>query len=261
MHRIFTIPISIVTPVFNDFDEFSSTFKSIVDQLGNSDELIIIDSSLDKYFIKNFCDSKEVKFKIRYFWCEPQGIYPAMNKGISKCNNSFIQILNSGDTYLPSARKLISKNMDANPKMQIFIFDQLSGYDGESISRFSSTESSLWPHQSSIVHYKIYEELGFYSELFDVISDQIFFWQARKICNYYIINEPLTYYDLNGVSSKVSFKNIQETYFLWRIMGKNTIFCLAKSIKLILKVITQAFIGIKMAKKIRIFIFSHFTKT
>lgn len=260
MNKIYPNSISVITPVFNDFDEFFSTFESIKNQLEDGDELIIIDSSSDKNFIKDFCNSRKVKFKIQYFWYEPDGVYSAMNKGLLKCNNAFIQVLNSGDRYLPSARKLISIHLDTNPHIEIFIFDQLSGYDGEMSYRFSPTKSSLWPHQSSLVHYNIYQKLGFYNEAFDIISDQAFFSQARKVSKYIIINEPLTYYDLNGVSSVASFRNIRETYILWRMMNKNIIFCLAKSISLILKGIIQAFIGTKNMAKIRNFIFSHYSK-
>lgn len=254
------IPISLIIPTFNDFSAFMKTFESIKNQLKADDELIIIDSSDDRTQIKKYINDNKVKFKILNLWIKPNGIYPAMNYGIRKCSNFLIQILNSGDIYLNNAREIISREVNKNSEAKIYVFDQISGYEGIQNIRFSPTKNSLWPHQSVLVHREIYKSLGEYNENFKLISDQIFFASARKLKKHLIINEPITYYDLSGISSKLSFINIKETYILWRIMEKSRSYSVIKSIFLIIKVFARKIIGRQNLTRLRITLFTHYSK-
>jgi hypothetical protein len=222
--------------------------------------LIVIDSSEDTSSVKNFLKKNNFNFKVLYFWMSPCGIYPAMNRGIVKSSNTYIQIINSGDLLLSSSRKIISHELEANPNVNIFIFDQLSGYgDGPSI-QFSPTNNSLWPHQSIIVKKKVHDELGLYSEKFELISDQIFFIEAKMLFSFKIINKSLTYYDLTGASSKLNRKMLVETFILWRKFGKSITYSMLKSTSLIFKVVLLKFFGRNAIIYIRTFIFSHYSK-
>jgi glycosyltransferase involved in cell wall biosynthesis len=253
-------PISVIIPTYNDFSAFVCTYQSICNQLMVDDELIIIDSSDDLSKVKNYINTDKPKFKISNFWISPCGIYPAMNYGINKCNNLFIQILNSGDLYLPSTREKISRAFHEFPVAKIYVFEQLAGYEGIQNMRFSPTENSLWPHQSVLVHFDIYKMLGGYNEKFKLISDQVFFANARKLKKHVIISQPITSYDLDGVSSKLSFVNIKETYILWRVMGSSRSYSIVKSIFLIMKVFAKNIIGNQNLTKLRIMLFKYYSE-
>ena len=253
-------PISVIIPTYNDFSAFVCTYQSICNQLMVDDELIIIDSSDDLSKVKNYINTDKPKFKISNFWINPSGIYPAMNYGIKKCNNLFIQILNSGDIYLPQTREKILRELNRNPEAKIYVFGQLAGYGGLQSMKFSPTEDSLWPHQSALVHFDVYKIFGGYSEKFKLISDQVFFANARKLKSHVIINEPITSYDLEGVSSKLSFVNIRETYILWRIMGKSRPYSAIKSFFLIIKVFIKKIIGSQNLIKLRIILFKYYSE-
>ncbi len=253
-------PISVIIPTYNDLSAFIYTYQSIYNQLMVDDELIIIDSSDDISKITNYINKEKPKFKISNFWINPSGIYPAMNYGIKKCSNLLIQILNSGDIYLPQTRERILRELNRNPEAKIYVFEQLAGHKGLQNMKFSPTEDSLWPHQSVLVHFDVYKMLGGYNEKFKLISDQVFFANARKLKRHVIINEPITSYDLEGVSSKLSFVNIRETYILWRIMGKSRSYSANKSFFLIVKVFVKKIIGSQNLTKLRIMLFKYYSK-
>ena len=93
--------ISIITINYNNASGLEKTIRSVVEQIYNEYEYIIIDgASSDK--------SKEVIQEYqRYidFWCSEKdsGIYNAMNKGIQKASGEYLLFLNSGDVLNNSA--------------------------------------------------------------------------------------------------------------------------------------------------------------
>ncbi len=92
-----TISFSIVTVVFNGFNEIERTIESCVGQDYTNYEYIIIDGKstdgttdiINKYLNK-----------IDVFICEPDnGIFDAMNKGIFSANGDFLLFMNCGDCF------------------------------------------------------------------------------------------------------------------------------------------------------------------
>lgn len=91
------LKISIITPSFNSQDTIDDTIKSVLYQSNKNIEYIIIDGgSTDETvdIIKRYED------KISYWVSKKDnGIYDAMNKGISVATGEIIGILNSDDFY------------------------------------------------------------------------------------------------------------------------------------------------------------------
>lgn len=92
--------VSVITVVYNDAASIRGTIESFFAQTWADKELIIIDGgSTDgtAEIIKEYSDRLA-------FWCsEPdEGLFDAMNKGISHANGQWINFLNSGDSYANS---------------------------------------------------------------------------------------------------------------------------------------------------------------
>lgn len=89
--------ISVITVVYNDVKHIESTIKSYLSQTWANKEYIVIDGGSNDgtaEIIKQYAD------KIAY-WCseKDEGIYDAMNKGISHATGDWIIMLNSGDEF------------------------------------------------------------------------------------------------------------------------------------------------------------------
>lgn len=87
--------ISIITIVFNDTVHIEETILSVISQTYSNIEYIVIDgNSLDGTVevIKKYCDNIS-------FWISEKdnGIYDAMNKGLTVATGEYVLFLNSGD--------------------------------------------------------------------------------------------------------------------------------------------------------------------
>ena len=90
--------ISVITVVYNDVDNIRTTMESYFAQSWPDKEYIIIDGGSTDGTVDII---KEYSDKLA-FWCSEKdnGIYDAMNKGISHVTGDWINILNSGDYYV-----------------------------------------------------------------------------------------------------------------------------------------------------------------
>lgn len=115
--------ISVITVVYNDVNNIAQTIESYLAQTWVNKEYIIIDGkSTDGTvsIIEKYSDQID-------FWCsEPdEGMYDALNKGISRAIGDWIIVLNSGDYF--AGKDSLSKAMT---------FCELNGIDvlyGDSI--------------------------------------------------------------------------------------------------------------------------------
>lgn len=102
------LKISIITVVYNDAKGLSSTIRSVLDQDYPNIEYIVIDGgsndgSLD-IIAKNAAN-------IDYWVSEPDdGIYNAMNKGLSHAHGDYVLFLNSSDEFVNS--EVVSKTVE-----------------------------------------------------------------------------------------------------------------------------------------------------
>jgi len=90
--------ISVITVVFNDVTHIRETMESFFSQTWEDKEYIVIDGgSTDGTadIVRSYAN------RLAY-WCSEtdNGIYDAMNKGISHATGDWINILNSGDTFV-----------------------------------------------------------------------------------------------------------------------------------------------------------------
>jgi glycosyltransferase involved in cell wall biosynthesis len=233
------IGVSIIIPVYNDHASFSKTLCSLKLELKSEDEIVVVDSSLDKNLVKNHLDNKSLISKIKYLWVAPEGIYSAQNKGISAATNNWVIVINSGDLLELGARRLITDSVLKFPKINIHVFSQLSIYKDQVLYKYTPKKNNIWPHQSIVCSKCVYKELGNYSLKYKLISDQIFFLNAREKYQYIIYDDILTLYDLQGVSSNINLGSMKEYYILNIFFGHSFVVSFYKSyivplIKLIL---------------------------
>jgi glycosyltransferase involved in cell wall biosynthesis len=104
--------ISIIIVTYNAIDTINDTIQNILDQTYKNTELIVIDgASTDgtKQIVENHID------KLSCFISEKDnGIYDAMNKGISRANGVWVIFMNSGDIF---ATKTVLEKVFSNKEI------------------------------------------------------------------------------------------------------------------------------------------------
>lgn len=206
--------ISFVVCAYNDFDEFIKTVSSLLGEINEKDQIIVIDSS-DDNLVLNYSRANLDPY-LSYLWMEPAGVYAAQNSGIRLAKNEWIQIINSGDCVTGGGLGYARNKIIENSSIKIHVFQQEAFFQDFNWV-YSPHDSSIWPHQSIICHQEVYSNQGLYDEAYSLISDQIFFFNARKEFSFKIYDFVLTSYPLDGVSTQFGMQYMVEKYILLRI--------------------------------------------
>ncbi|SEP95022.1 glycosyltransferase family 2 protein [Butyrivibrio sp. TB] len=162
--------VSVITVVRNDKEHIESTLNSLFVQDYPNIEYIVIDGASTDGTLEIL---EKYRSKIDYLISEPDnGIYDAMNKGISISNGDYIGFLNSGDEYADS--KVFSTIfMNLCERKDVIYGDSIEvSEDREKVIRtadFSIMEyGPIYRHGSSFVRSDIQK-----SFLFDLTNKKI----------------------------------------------------------------------------------------
>ena len=185
--------ISIITVCYNSQDTIAFTLNSILNQDYKNIEHIIIDGGSTDNTINII---NQYNFKNKKFISEKDnGIYDAMNKGISIATGDILTILNADDIYhnnstISEVVKLIKESPSENIYIGNVVFFKNNNF--RNISRiYRAKFFKKWmlnigvmpPHPSTFIRkeiYKIYK----YDVTYKIASDFEFFLRLFKINNY-----------------------------------------------------------------------------
>jgi glycosyltransferase involved in cell wall biosynthesis len=199
------MPVSFIVCTKDNSKDCINTCESLSSIMSVPDELIVVSGSSDEHFskIQEYLKTYKVKNKT-LLWCEPAGIYNAINIGIKNSSNDWINIIHSGDIALLGSASSIVRATTLFDS-QVIIFDQLYGPTLESAVRLRSKKhKKIFPHQSIFYKKSLHDEFGYYDETAFASADHKFFNKvAIKFPPHY---EDVVYcfYNTLGVSSKFS---------------------------------------------------------
>ncbi len=206
--------ISVITVVFNGDKSLEATIKSIVSQLTEAVEYIIIDGgscdgTLD--IIRRYSNS------IAYWVSEPDmGIYDAWNKGIAQSRGKFIAFVGADDvvsenyftTYL--AKITTSPAVDYWSSKVIFAGNKLRVIGKPwSWGRFRRYMSVA--HVGSMHKRDLYEKYGLYNISYKIVGDYEFLLRIGAGLNAGFIDEITVTMGVDGVSNKYFRDALLET--------------------------------------------------
>ncbi len=198
---------SIITVVLNGEEFIRKTVESVLNQSYDDWEYIIIDGkSIDNTvnIISEFAKSDQ---RINFISEADDGIYCAMNKGISMASGEYIGILNCGDYYEPTALEVIKENIKENSKYQIIYGMTRIVNSGKfmeiNIRSHEFLERGTICHQSIFVSKKIYVDFGKYDIKYKYVADYDFLIRMRekRKINFVPILDIIVNYNAGGVST------------------------------------------------------------
>ena len=174
-----TLKVSIITVSFNSAQTIGDTLKSVAAQSYENIEHIIVDGASTDRTMKIVADFPHVAKSISE---ADEGIYFAMNKGLSMASGDLIGILNADDLYADN--EVIAKVVAVfkNPAIDATYAD-LVFVDREDVSKVFRTwksgpfkRSSMYngwmpPHPTFFVRRSVYEKYGHFNTILRSAAD------------------------------------------------------------------------------------------
>ena len=211
--------ISVITVVYNNVSEIRDTIESFFSQTWEDKELIVIDGGSTDGTADIV---REYASQLAY-WCSEKdnGIYDAMNKGISHATGDWINILNSGDVFCsPDSLKQVIEASAGNDADVIYgnaVEDDGNKYDyieaGNDLSRIEF--EAIYRHGCSLVKADTQRKYLFDTSKtkeygFALDYDSIF-RMYHNGCRFVKVPVYIQTYQLEGMSSNI-FKSLKYNY-------------------------------------------------
>lgn len=217
--------VSIITVCYNSETVIENTMKSVLSQTYNNIEYIIVDGRstdctmqiINKY--KATFGGKGIEFKVV---SEPdEGIYDAMNKGISMASGEVIGLINSGDWYEDCAVSTMIEYYN-NYCFDMFYADLYIWRKGKSMLKKAKLQNYVttrdWNHPTTFITKETYQNFkyacrGIYDDWDLVLRIRR---SGRKIV---ICNKVLANFTFGGISNrknvKDAWKRFEERYKIY----------------------------------------------
>jgi glycosyltransferase involved in cell wall biosynthesis len=209
--------LSIVIPTFNSAQALSKTLESVLGQTFSDIEVLVIDGlSTDNTveIAQSFQDRR-----IRILSEKDNGVYDAMNKGISMSAGTWIYFLGSDD-MLFSSRTLENVTARLKSTAAEFVYGNVridgdspwakhdSIYDGK-FTREKLFRKNIC-HQAIFYSRQLFHRFGGYNQEYSVRGDWDFNHRCFASCQVEYIDEIVAIFKTGGRSSR----NIPDKYFL-----------------------------------------------
>lgn len=170
---------SIITVTYNSSKTLERTFESLLNQNFKSFEYILIDGNSQDNTL-DIIKTYQVKFEnegIAFKWISEgdDGIYDAMNKGITMSRGKMIGIINSDDYYESTALKEVYKHYLLEPNAEVYHGllkyyndNQLISIKGESDIVLTNR---MIQHPSTFIVYEAYKKYGMFDTNYKYVAD------------------------------------------------------------------------------------------
>jgi putative colanic acid biosynthesis glycosyltransferase len=203
-----SIKISVITVVFNDKEGIMNTINSVLNQSYKHIEYLVIDgASADG--TKVLIDER--KEELNYYISEPDdGLYYAMNKGISKATGDFCLFLNSGDVFYRN--NVIEKYVSHIDNLEKLYFSTVIMTDQKTIFRLRphiGTNIEQWlkegnlPNHQTMLFPRSYYQNNRYDIRFKYGSDDDYKIRAIKSYPIKFVDIWLVLFSLGGISRSI----------------------------------------------------------
>lgn len=213
---------SVVTVVFNDAENLNKTIESVSSQTFNNFEYLVIDGASTDHTLSVIKENKE---KVNIWLSEKDdGIYDAMNKGITLATGQWIIFMNAGDVFFDS-NTLNNASKFVDPDFDFVYGNNRVFYPGSQtkMDRKAGDVSKLWRgsqfcHQSVFVKSE-YHKKNLYNIKNDISADFEFFYTSYMAGrNFKKVDALVSIISAGGVSD---INRVRSIVGWWRVVDKN----------------------------------------
>lgn len=203
---------SIITVTLNAENTIRDTIESILGQSYDEFEYIIVDGMSSDQTMEIISGYQREDKRIKCISGKDDGIYDAMNKGISMALGDYVAILNSGDYFEPDSLKIINNNIQEESDYQI-IYGMTRIVDNDDWQEITMRShkflhQGMICHQSVFVSRKIYADYGCYDLKYKYVADYDFMvrMSLEKNILFTPVFEIVVNYRAGGVSMSLEGK-------------------------------------------------------
>ncbi|MEJ5961287.1 glycosyltransferase family 2 protein [Pedobacter immunditicola] len=196
--------VSIITVVYNNKQGIEKTLSSIVSQTYTAIEYIVIDGGSSDGTLDIL---SRYQAHISIFISEPdEGIYDAMNKGISLATGELIGIINSGDFYEKDALETVVNSYREHPEAAIFhgvlrVFEATGAFKSIIGNHSSFLAKGMIEHPTCFVKREIFQQHGAFNLAYKSSSDYDFMLRMKELkVSFMFIEKILANYYTGGIS-------------------------------------------------------------
>jgi glycosyltransferase involved in cell wall biosynthesis len=238
--------VTIITVVFNGEKYLEQTIQSVINQNYDNVEYIIIDGGSTDGTVDII---RKYEDRIDYWVSEPDnGIYDAMNKGISLSTGNIIGIINSDDFYVDDAIVIVVQKykeyLNPDCKKQLIIGGSMFGIDDNNHIRckiyktkkyFDANIDKNMPvnHPTTFIDFNLYTTVGVFNTKYKIAADYDLIYRSycSQVAEFVLIDDFIASMRSGGLSTK--FKSLwlkaKERYLIRKnniSLHKNLIFSL-----------------------------------
>lgn len=203
--------VSIITVCYNSRETISKSIDSLINQTSHNFEYIIIDGGSTDGTIE-LIRTYEPLFSnnaIPFQWKSEKddGIYEAMNKGISLSSGTLIALLNSDDWYNPDTIENIIDVHQNHSEIGVFHGIVKFWKNNRMHTLYGASENFIErgvfpPHITCFIKKSVYNLIGPYDLKYPIAADYDMLLRIRKVgVKFLLIEKVLANFSLHGVSS------------------------------------------------------------
>ncbi|MGN6113740.1 MAG: glycosyltransferase family 2 protein [Luteimonas sp.] len=200
--------VSVLTVVMNRRGSMQQCMDSVFSQTYPNIEYVVVDGGSTDGTLGMLQANRE---RIDYFVSRPdEGIYDAINQGLSLLSGDYFLILNSDDWYAPHAvESLVREAMRTGADVVHadawlvgrggFVYDRLDGWLNDGLY----THRMPLRHETMLVKRSVHRRFGTYDTSYRIIADYEFLVRIhREGCTFAHVPSALLYFTMAGISNR-----------------------------------------------------------